>query len=139
MFGRGRNPINFVAAADVAAIVEEVVVDADGAADGTTIEVVGPANVTFDELVAMFARALGRPVPTSHVPRAVLRAMAIAFRPFKPVLADQIAAAITLDSTDMTEQLLGRDPASIRRGATTFDDVIRRRVTQGPAAAGVAG
>ena len=66
VFGRGRNPINFVSALDVAAFVERSVVD-PGAA-GRTIEVRGPADLTFDELAGRFAEALGRPVPIA--PRA---------------------------------------------------------------------
>ena len=125
VFGRGRNPINFVAAADVAAVVEEVVVDDVRARGGRTIEVVGPADLSFDDVVARFAAALGRPVPTSHVPLPMLRAMAIALRPFKPILAAQIAAAVVLDTTDRTARDGGPDSLAIRRGATSFDSVIR--------------
>jgi uncharacterized protein YbjT (DUF2867 family) len=125
VFGRGTNPINFVAAADVAAVVEEVVVDIEANAPaGRTIEVVGPEDLSFDHLVARFAAALGRPVPTSHVPLPMLRAMAIALRPIKPILAAQVAAAIILDTRDRTARVAGRDPATIRRGATTFETVI---------------
>lgn len=125
VFGRGRNPINFVAAADVASMVEEVVADAHpvGSA-GRTIEVVGPEDLSFDEVVAGFATALGRPVPTSHVPLPMLRAMAIALRPIKPILAAQVAAAVVLDTTDRTARGVGGDPATIRRGTTTFETVI---------------
>jgi hypothetical protein len=50
--------------------------------------------------------------------------MAIALRPIKPILAAQIAAAVVLDTTDRTARGLGGDPATIRRGTTTFDTVI---------------
>lgn len=125
VFGRGRNPINFVSASDVAAVVEEVIVStsSDGHA-GRTIEVVGPQDLSFDEVVAGFASALGGPVPTSHVPPAMLRAMSIAVRPFKPVLADQMAAAVVLDTIERRAAGLAAD-AAVRHGATTFDTVIR--------------
>jgi NADH dehydrogenase len=125
VFGRGRNPINFVAASDVAALVEEVTVD--GAADGPngrTIEIVGPEDLSFDELVTLFAAARGLPVPTSHVPSAMLRAMSIALRPFKPVLADQMAAAVVLDTVDRRAAGLPAS-ATVRVGATSFESVIR--------------
>jgi uncharacterized protein YbjT (DUF2867 family) len=125
VFGRGRNPINFVAAADVASMVEEVVANAVPiGAVGRTIEVVGPEDLSFDEVVARFAAELGRPVPTSHVALPMLRAMALALRPFKPMLAAQVAAAVVLATTDRTARVTGRDPATIRRGTTTFDTVI---------------
>jgi uncharacterized protein YbjT (DUF2867 family) len=134
VFGRGRNPINFVAAADVASVVEELVVDAQpvGSA-GRTIEVVGPEDLSFDEVIARFAAALGRPVPTSHVPLPMLRAMAVALRPFKPVLAAQVAAAVVLDTTDRRPHVTGRDPDTIRRASTTFDAVIARFLAAAPA------
>jgi uncharacterized protein YbjT (DUF2867 family) len=124
VFGRGRNPINFVASGDVAAVVEEVVVDRAADAAGRTIEVVGPEDLSFDDLVARFSAALGRPVPTSHVPLPMLRAMAVALRPFKPILAAQVAAAVVLDTTDRTARDAGPDPAPTRRGTTTFETVI---------------
>lgn len=139
VFGRGRNPINFVAASDVAAVVEDVVVAVDHDPKlGRTVEVVGPDDLSFDDVVATFAAALGRPVPTSHVPLTMLRAMSIALRPFKPVLADQIAAAIVLDSVDrraVGAASGGGDPA-IRRGTTTFDSVVRAFVAGASVAAG---
>jgi uncharacterized protein YbjT (DUF2867 family) len=95
VFGRGRTPINFVAAADVAAIVEKVIV---GPADPTTVEVVGPEDLTLDEVVGAFGDALGVSVPTSHVPPAVLRAMRLLMRLPNPILSDQIDAAVAMDA-----------------------------------------
>lgn len=133
VFGRGRNPINFVAAADVAEVVEALVIDVDRSTAGRTIEVVGPDNLSFDEVVAQFAGVLGRPVPVSHVPRTMLRAMALALRPVKPVIAAQIAAAVILDTTDRTARAAGRDPSTLHRGATSFQTVIAAFVAQSAA------
>ena len=124
VFGRGRNPINFVASGDVAAVVEDVVVDRSDDGASRKIEVVGPEDLSFDDLVTRFSAALGRPVPTSHVPLPILRVMAVAMRPIKPILADQIAAAIVLDTTDRRARTVPAEPASIRRGSTTFESVI---------------
>jgi uncharacterized protein YbjT (DUF2867 family) len=141
VFGRGTNPINFVAVADVAAVIEAVVAETVVAetvgigAAGRTIEVVGPEDLSFDDLVARFAAALGRPVPMSHVPLPMLRAMAVALRLFKPILAAQVAAAVVLDTTDRTARVAGRDPATVRRGATSFDTVIGRFVAASTPAA----
>lgn len=130
VFGRGRNPINFVAASDVAAVVEDAVTDP--VLGGRTIEVIGPENLSLDDIVERFSAALGRPIPSSHVPRTVLRALSIVLRPLRPVLADQIAAAIVLDTIDRTARPgPGDTDASTRRGATTFDTVIRSMVAAG--------
>jgi uncharacterized protein YbjT (DUF2867 family) len=123
LFGRGRNPINFVSAADVAEVVETAILD--DAAAGRTIEVVGPEDISFDGVVALFSAALGTPVPTSHVPLAVLRAMSVALRPVRSVLADQAAAAIVLDTTDRRAASHSvADSDTVRQGSTTFEAVI---------------
>jgi len=138
VFGRGRNPINFVAASDVAAVVEELAADVDDAGrEARTVEVVGPEDLSFDDIVARFSTALGRPVPTSHVPRPMLRAMAIALRPIKPILAAQIAAAVILDTIDRTAAGAGPDSATLHRGATTFETVIGAMVAASAARAEV--
>jgi len=138
VFGGGRNPINFVAAADVAAVVEELAADVDGAGSAArTIEVVGPEDLSFDDVVARFSAALGQAVPLSHVPLPMLRAMAVALRPFKPILAAQVAAAVVLDTTDRTARDAAGSPAVIRHGATTFETVIRGFVAASRSAAGV--
>jgi uncharacterized protein YbjT (DUF2867 family) len=126
VFGRGRNPINFVAASDVAPIVVQAVVDPSPV--GRTIEVVGPEDLSFDAIVERFADLLGRPIAADHVPLPMLRLLALAMRPLKPVLADQIAAAIVLDTTDRTARVADGGGVSVVRGATTFDSVIRTMV-----------
>ncbi len=120
VFGRGRNPINFVSALDVAAVVERSVLDADAA--GRTIEVRGPADLTFDELAGRFAEALGRPVPIDHVPPTMLRILSTVLRPIRPVMADQVRAALVMDRID----LRGDVPVGSRPelGTTTIDEVI---------------
>ncbi len=139
VFGRGRNPINFVAAADVAAIVDEAV--AGSGLDGRTIEIIGPEDLAFDDVVRRFAEALGQPVPIAHVPPAMLRLMSIVLRPVRPILAAQIAAAVVLDSTDRTARTAGRPDGSVRVGETTFAAVIQAMVArarrESAAAAGV--
>lgn len=141
VFGRGANPINFVSAGDVATVVEETLLDADGGdaavPHGRTVEVIGPEDLAFDEVVARFEAALGRPVPVSHVPLPVLRMMARLLRPLKPVLADQVAAAVVLDTTDRRAVGTGSTVGStagagqstiVRAGTTTFDSVIEQFV-----------
>ncbi len=63
VFGRGRNPINFVSAVDVAEFVKRAIVEPD--LRGTAIEVPGPQNLTLDELarVAGFRDRPAGPYP----------------------------------------------------------------------------
>ncbi len=99
VFGRGQNPINFVSAEAVAALVERAVVDPG--LRGQTIEIGGPLNVTLAEFVARLAEHAGRPGAPRRVPRPVLRAMSILLRQVRPSLAAQARAAVMMDTCDM--------------------------------------
>jgi uncharacterized protein YbjT (DUF2867 family) len=93
VLGRGENPINFVSVDDVAVVVERAVTDKS--LRGQAIDVVGPENLTFNELAEMLQELRGQaPKKVRHVPRAVLRVMARFDR--KP------RAAIAMDTIDMT-------------------------------------
>ena len=95
VFGRGANPINFVAAGDVAALAERAITDSD--LRGEAIDVPGPDNLTMVE----FARLLGA-TKIRHVPRGLLRVISVAAAPANPAFARQASAALIMDTTDMT-------------------------------------
>ena len=100
IFGRGVNPINFVSVSDVAALVERVLVDPS--TRGTTIEIGGPENLSFNQLAEALQRASKRAPAVRHVPTAILRLLAAGLRPFHPSRARQIRAAIAMDTIDLT-------------------------------------
>ncbi|MEO7456318.1 MAG: SDR family oxidoreductase [Gemmatimonadaceae bacterium] len=100
VFGRGHNLINFVSITDVAALMEQVVLDAS--LRGETIELGGTANVTFSEFATMLERVVGCTGPARHIPRVVLRAMATILPVVKPSFARQVRAAVVMDTIDMT-------------------------------------
>jgi len=100
VFGRGRNPINFVAVDDVAVYVDLAV--SDPALRGHRIDVGGPENVTFDDFAHRVARALDRPAQIRHIPRPALRAMTALARPVSAAASRQASAALVMDTTDMT-------------------------------------
>jgi uncharacterized protein YbjT (DUF2867 family) len=103
VFGRGTNPINFVSARDVAALVTRTITDAT--LRNQAIEVPGPDNLTMVE----FAHLLGA-AKVRHIPRVALRILSKAAEPVAPVLARQAAAGLVMDTTVMTA-----DPAALRR------------------------
>ena len=74
VFGRGDNPINFVSVTDVAALVGRAI--EDPALRTRTLEIGGPDNVTFNELVATMKRVAGVDGAVRHIPRSMLRVMA---------------------------------------------------------------
>jgi NADH dehydrogenase len=100
IFGHGVNPINFVSASDVAALVERAVVDPS--TRGQTFEIGGPQNVSFNELAAALQQASGRTATPRHVPRTMLRLLAAALGPIQPNRARQMRAAIAMDTMDQT-------------------------------------
>lgn len=124
VFGRGTNPINFVAVDDVAAYVDVAV--GDPALRGHRIDVGGPENVTFDDLARRVAGALHEPAQIRHIPRPMLRTMATLARPLSAVASRQASAALVMDTTDMTF-----DGSELRRVFpdqpwTSVDDALQR-------------
>ena len=92
VLGRGENPINFVAVADVAAVVADAV--GDRARRGQVLEVGGPDDLTFNQFAALLLECGVATGKVRHVPRGVLRAMAVVSR--------KARAAVAMDTEDMT-------------------------------------
>jgi NADH dehydrogenase len=99
VFGRGENPIAFVASDDVARIA---------AALGTgperpgveRVELGGPGNLTALQVVEIFSRLSGRPARIRHVPRTMLRVLPALLGPLAPNPARLMSAALWLDTAD---------------------------------------
>ncbi len=92
VLGRGENPINFVAVADVAAVVADAV--GDRTRRGQVLEVGGPDDLTFDQFAALLLECEVATGKVRHVPRGVLQAMAVVSR--------RARAAVAMDTDDMT-------------------------------------
>jgi uncharacterized protein YbjT (DUF2867 family) len=125
VFGPGRNPINFVSAHDVAAVVDLAI--HDRSLRGRLLEVGGPENLTFTQLAERLITASGTPGRIRHIPLPLLRALSVLARPVSPAFARQAQAAVVMNTTDMT-----LDTSTIRNRlptipATTLDEVIRRQ------------
>jgi uncharacterized protein YbjT (DUF2867 family) len=126
VFGRGQNPINFVSAEDVARTVDMAVVD--GRWRGATIDVSGPQNLTFDGFIEIVRAATSTTGTVNHVPVPMLRLMAVLLRPFKPVLAGQMAASVVMDTRDMTADTTARASSDLSIPSTPLSDVAARRL-----------
>jgi uncharacterized protein YbjT (DUF2867 family) len=100
IFGRGRNPMNFVSAADVARFVDLAV--ADEGLRATTIEAPGPENLTLDQLAATVEAVTGRTGTKQHLAPAMMRIASTVMRIANPLLGAQIATALVMDRRDMT-------------------------------------
>ncbi len=122
IFGRGDNPINFVSAIDVAALVERAITDPS--TRGRTLEIGGPEDLTLNELAAAVQRAAGRTKSPRNVRRAMLHIMAAAMRPIRPDLARQARAALVLDTTAMSFDASATRLAFPDLPTTTLADVL---------------
>lgn len=130
VFGPGRNPINFVAARDVAAVVDLALNDAS--LRGKTVDVGGPENLSFTDLAERLIAGSGRPGKISHVPLPMLRIMSVLARPISPMFARQAHAAVVMNTTDQTT-----NSDASRRGlpgvpTTTFEQFASQRQAEVP-------
>jgi len=125
VFGPGRNPINFVSAHDVAALIDLAL--HDRSLQAQILTAAGPENLTFTQIADRLIADSGRPGRIKRVPLPMLRAMSVLARPFSPVFARQARAAVVMNTTDMTA-----DPAALHHRVphmpmTTLNDVLTRR------------
>jgi hypothetical protein len=64
--------------------------------------------LTFVQVVQILDQVLGCQSARQHIPRAMLRLMRVAARPFNPMFARQATSAYWMDTTDQTG-----DPAAL--------------------------
>ncbi len=98
IFGRGKNPVNLVAVADVAQFA--LLALDDPAARNQVLDIGGPENLTIEQVVEMFERLSGKNAKRNYVPLPLMRVMKSILRPFNPVLSRMIAAGINMDTAD---------------------------------------
>lgn len=124
IFGRGQNPVNFVSVHDVARFVELAVVDPG--MRGVSVDIGGPGNLTFEQLVDVIQRETGKTGTIRHVPRTVMRIASVMIRPFNPVLARQVRAGVVMDTADMRFDATPLARAYPSISLASFDEVVRR-------------
>jgi uncharacterized protein YbjT (DUF2867 family) len=99
IFGRGKTPIPFISVLDVAALVTHAVTDA--ALRGQVLELAS-AQLTMTGLARAVQDAHGWRDPARHLPRPVLRTLAVAARPISPAFARQNRTALAMDTGKLT-------------------------------------
>jgi NADH dehydrogenase len=98
MFGRGEQPRNFVAAEDVAAVIQLAL--RDGSLRGRTIDVGGPEDLTGMEVVRLYERTRGAPARVVHLPVGLARTVAAILRPLHPGVSQVVQSAVLADTED---------------------------------------
>jgi uncharacterized protein YbjT (DUF2867 family) len=105
IFGRGNNPINFVAVEDVARFAC-IALD-DPRANNQVLEIGGPENLTMNQVAEIFERASGQQAKKRHIPLPMMRVMSILMQPINPALSRLMRNSIYMDTAnlryDMTE------------------------------------
>jgi len=126
IFGRGNNPINFVAVEDVARVVG-VTLD-DAGKRNRVIEVGGPENLTMNQVAEIFEQVSGRQAKKRHIPLSLMRIMSMLMQPINPALSRQIHAGIYMDTAnlcyDSTETARSFDIQ-----LTSWEEIARRSAT----------
>lgn len=124
VFGRGRNPVNWVSATDVARFVD--LAAADPAMCGRVIDVGGPQNLTMTEFVRIFQHETGANGKAGRIPRPLMRLGSAAMKPINPAMARLIQAGIVMDTWPQAF-----DASATRRRypsvpVTSLAEVVRR-------------
>jgi NADH dehydrogenase len=119
VFGRGDNPINFVSVGDVAEVVARAV--GDPGLRGQVLEVGGPENLTFNELMERLQRARGTDARVRHVPRIALRVGGLFDR--------RARAGLAMDTIDLTFDAAGARAAWADLPLTFVDAALRQAPT----------
>jgi uncharacterized protein YbjT (DUF2867 family) len=99
IFGSGNNPINFVAADDVAQMVCTVL--DDPRALNRDINIGGPENLTMNQVALIFEKLGGHPVKKRHIPLPAMRALAALMQPINPSAGRLIQTGIFMDTADL--------------------------------------
>lgn len=97
IFGRGMQPIPFVSCLDVAAEVSRAATDP--ALRGELLEVAGEPITMIDLVRALQASRNWQGSPR-HLPRSLLRALAVVAGPLRPAFARQNRTAVAMDTGD---------------------------------------
>jgi NADH dehydrogenase len=124
IFGSGRNPINFVAVDDVAAVAVMTLDRAD--AINSVVEIGGPQDLTLHEVADVFETVTGRRGRRTRLPVPLLRALAAVMPWVNPVFARQVRAGLLSDTVPQTfnpADMLARFPVAL----TPLDAWVRAR------------
>lgn len=114
VFGRGDNPVNFVAVADVAAALANAVTDPT--TRGQIIEVSGPVDLTLNELSGQLMRAAGRPGTPRHLPRSAMKLVAATVGRARPQVGRMVRASLIMDTVDLRLDVPDRGAAESDAG-----------------------
>jgi len=121
IFGRGEQPILFVSALDVAAVVSRAATDST--LRGQVLEIAGEP-ITMTELARALQDTRGWHGAPRHLPRPLLRALSVLARPISPAFARQNQTALAMDIGVLAVDAAAASPLGLPR--QTLPDVLAR-------------
>jgi uncharacterized protein YbjT (DUF2867 family) len=125
IFGRGEEPIWFVSATDVAALVSRAATDSASSQAATlrgrVVEAAGE-QFTMTELARSLQDARGWSKGPRHLPRTVLRTLAVATRLINPAFARQNSTALAMDTGRLT--VTPSPGPTLEQPSRTLSDVL---------------
>lgn len=122
--GPGDNPINMVSVRDVATAIDRAVQDDTN--HGRWLNVIGPENLTLNQIAEQLIAAEAKPGRVVHIPLAALRAISMLARPVAPAFARQARAAVVMNTSDMTATNHNASPQpDDGRPATTLAQLLQ--------------
>jgi NADH dehydrogenase len=98
IFGKGDNPTNFIAVDDVVQALGLIV--SDQAYQNKIISIVGPENLSRNEIAQLYGKALNIIPRINHVPIAALRFLSAVINPFHPGIGRIMKLSIYGDVND---------------------------------------
>src|SRR5204863_47523 len=123
IFGRGNNPINFVAVEDVVRFI--CIAFENSRTRNEVIEVGGPENLTLNQVAEFFERTSRHEAKKRHIPLPMMRAMSILMQPLNPALSRQIRLGVFMDTANLCYDMT---QTAITFGVelTPFEEIARR-------------
>ncbi len=100
ILGAGKNPVNFIAVKDIVSALDKIA--GDETYYNKTIPLAGPDNISRNEVAGLFEKAVNRKARIGHVPVAILKVMAVLFKPFNPGIARIMKFSVYTDKSDET-------------------------------------
>ncbi len=116
IYGKGDNPVNFIAGVDVARFA--VIALTDPRLKNRAIDIGGPDNLSKNDVVKLYEKYTGRKASVSHVPTGVMKVMGPILRPIQPVLSRLMAFSVWMDTCDQrfdTTAMLKEFPMPLTR------------------------
>ena len=123
IFGRGNNPINFVAVEDVVRFI--CIAFENSRTRNEVIEVGGPENLTLNQMSETFERVSGHEAKKRHVPLPMMRAMSILMQPLNPALSRQIRLGVFMDTANLCYNMT-ETANTFGFQLTPFEEIARR-------------